>query len=52
MELMNPNCSAFKPKDSPNCGRMPARIEKEKAVVMIQLGAILALVLLVSYLTS
>lgn len=34
MELMNPNCSAFKPKDSPNCGRIPARIEKEKAVVM------------------
>ena len=34
MELIKPNCSAFKPNCSPNWGRIPARIEKEKAVVM------------------
>ena len=34
MELINPNCSAVRPNESPNCGKMPARMEKVKAVVM------------------
>ncbi len=34
MELINPSCSAVKPKDSPSCGRIPARIENENAVVI------------------
>jgi hypothetical protein len=34
MELINPSCSADRPKLSPSWGRIPARIEKVKAVVM------------------
>ncbi len=34
IELIKPSCSADKPKLCPNWGRMPARIEKVKAVVM------------------
>lgn len=34
MELINPNCSALRPKESPSWGRIPALIENEKAVVM------------------
>ena len=34
IELINPNCCAFKLKVSPNSGNIPARILKEKAVVI------------------
>jgi hypothetical protein len=34
IEFMNPNCSAERPNSSPNCGKIPALIEKEKAVVI------------------
>jgi hypothetical protein len=34
MELINPSCSAERPNASPNWGRIPARIENVKAVVM------------------
>jgi hypothetical protein len=34
IKLINPNCSAVKPKRSPNCGRIPALMEKVKAVVI------------------
>ena len=34
MELMNPSCSADKLSDSPSWGRIPARMLKEKAVVI------------------
>jgi len=34
MELINPSCSAERPNVSPNWGRIPARIEKVKAVVI------------------
>ena len=34
IELMNPNCCPLRLKVSANCGKIPARILKEKAVVI------------------
>jgi hypothetical protein len=34
IELMKPSCSADSPKSLPNWGKIPARILKEKAVVI------------------
>ena len=53
MELINPSCSADNPKVSPNCGKIPARIEKVKAVVMSarQLPLNNALLLTFSFIT-
>ncbi len=34
MELMKPNCVAVRPKSVPTCGKTPARILNENAVVM------------------
>ena len=34
IKLIKPNCSAVSPNSVANWGRMPARILKEKAVVM------------------
>jgi hypothetical protein len=50
MELIKPNCSAVRPNSSPNWGSMPARIEKENAVVITakQLPLKSALLLIVS----